>query len=70
VHTLKKVINSASDLKAMPETDKWPIPQLIEGEHYYLEAGLMVFTERYHLVRGYCCGSLCRHCPYGHENVE
>lgn len=29
----------------------------------------MVFTERYHLRRGVCCGSGCRHCPYGHEKV-
>jgi hypothetical protein len=24
----------------------------------------MVFTEAYHLRRGYCCHSDCRHCPY------
>jgi hypothetical protein len=35
----------------------------------YVENGLMVFTEAYHLKRGYCCGNACRHCPYGHENV-
>jgi hypothetical protein len=28
-----------------------------------------VFTEAYHLRRGRCCGSRCRHCPYGHVNV-
>ncbi|HEU4743322.1 MAG TPA: DUF5522 domain-containing protein, partial [Meiothermus sp.] len=22
---------------------------------------------RYHLRRGYCCGSRCRHCPYPKE---
>jgi hypothetical protein len=32
---------------------------------YYLENGLVVFTETYHLKRGYCCKSGCRHCPYG-----
>lgn len=32
---------------------------------YYLENGLVVFTEAYHLKRGYCCKSGCRHCPYG-----
>ena len=37
---------------------------LLEGEDYYLERGLLVFTARYHLRRGYCCGSGCRHCPY------
>jgi hypothetical protein len=40
--------------------------QLKEGEDYYLnEQGLMVFTARYHLKRGYCCQNGCRHCPYG-----
>jgi len=36
---------------------------------YYFENGLMVMTEAFHLKRGYCCGSKCRHCPYEHENV-
>ena len=36
---------------------------------YYFENGLMVMTEQYHLKRGACCGSKCRHCPYNHENV-
>jgi iron complex transport system substrate-binding protein len=31
--------------------------------------GLRVFTAYGHQVRGYCCGSNCRHCPYEHENV-
>ncbi|MDN4166292.1 DUF5522 domain-containing protein [Cytophagales bacterium LB-30] len=31
---------------------------------FYWEGGFMVFTEAYHLKRGYCCGSGCRHCPY------
>lgn len=36
----------------------------IEGIHYYKENGMVVFTENYHMVRGECCGSKCRHCPY------
>jgi len=36
----------------------------VEGEDYYLEGGLMVFTERFLLRRGFCCESGCRHCPY------
>jgi len=32
---------------------------------YYIENGFYVFTEKYHLQRGYCCKSGCRHCPYG-----
>lgn len=35
-----------------------------EGTHYYLEEGRVVFTEKYHLDRGYCCGTGCRHCPF------
>ncbi|WP_323756859.1 DUF5522 domain-containing protein [Roseivirga sp.] len=27
----------------------------------------MVFTEKYHLKRGYCCKNGCRHCPYGYK---
>lgn len=42
---------------------------LVEGEDFYWENGLFVFTETYHRKRGYCCGSGCRHCPFGHANV-
>ena len=45
--------------------------ELIEGIHYYLnEEGLMVLTEKYHLLRGYCCGNCCLHCPFNYENVS
>jgi hypothetical protein len=37
----------------------------IEGLHYYREGNYTVFTELYHLLRGYCCGNGCRHCVYG-----
>ena len=40
------------------------MPEL-EPEDFYYENGLMVFTEAYHLKRGQCCKSGCRHCPYG-----
>jgi hypothetical protein len=44
--------------------------ELIEGVHYYInEDGYIVFTERYHKERGYCCGMGCLHCPYHYENV-
>ncbi|MBK8847713.1 MAG: hypothetical protein IPO27_14685 [Bacteroidetes bacterium] len=36
-----------------------------EKDDYYLTPeGYVVFTEKYHLKRGYCCQSNCRHCPY------
>ncbi|AWW75203.1 hypothetical protein CD351_12270 [Erythrobacter sp. KY5] len=41
------------------------------GERKYTDpdTGYVVFTRLAHLERGECCGSACRHCPYGHENV-
>ena len=38
---------------------------LRDGEDFYWEDGLMVFTAAYLTRRGYCCRSGCRHCPYG-----
>jgi len=42
----------------------------IEGIHFYKEKNFLVFTEKYHLQRGYCCGNGCRHCPYKYEKVQ
>lgn len=43
---------------------------LKEGEDfYYNESGLLVFTEKYHTRKGYCCGNGCKHCPYNYESV-
>lgn len=40
---------------------------LAPGDYYFSEEGYLVFTEQYHLKRGYCCQSGCRHCPYGNS---
>ena len=38
----------------------------LNPEDFYMTTeGFMVFTEAYHLKRGYCCKNGCRHCPYG-----
>ena len=43
---------------------------LIEGEDYYMnEAGYVVFTAKFHLKKGFCCGNGCIHCPFDHVNV-
>jgi len=55
--TAKEALNNKA--KELPKTCK-----LIEELDYYLEDGKYVFTKWYHLKRGYCCGSGCRHCPY------
>jgi hypothetical protein len=42
-----------------------PAPPLPPREdEFYMEGECVVFTAKYHLRRGYCCGSACRHCPY------
>lgn len=33
------------------------------------DQGLRVFTHEYLLLRGYCCGNGCLHCPYDYRNV-
>lgn len=42
------------------------------GQLNYVDpaTGYMVFTQLAHLQRGQCCGSACRHCPYGQINVK
>lgn len=43
-----------------------------EGRTTYVDpaTGYVVMTELAHRRRGRCCGSGCRHCPFGHEAVE
>jgi len=39
-----------------------------KNEDYYInENGYRVFTEKYHLKRGFCCKNGCKHCPYGYN---
>jgi hypothetical protein len=45
-------------------------PSALEPGDYYMEGPNLVFTAAYHLKRGSCCGSGCRHCPYGFAGAE
>jgi len=40
-----------------------------DQDFYYDENGYVVFTEAYHIAKGYCCGHGCRHCPFEYESV-
>ncbi|CAF0930016.1 unnamed protein product [Adineta steineri] len=44
----------------------------LDARNTYIDPAtkLKVLTRYAHLQRGKCCGSQCRHCPYGHINVE
>jgi hypothetical protein len=54
----------------MTGSDDNAAPPTLTQEDFYFENGLMVFTEAYHLKRGYCCKSGCRHCPYRQTRTE
>ena len=41
-----------------------------DEELYYLENGRVVFTPKYHIERGYCCGNGRRHCPYHPKHIK
>lgn len=50
-----------------------PQPAIKPDAHqpdYYFDGSLLVYTAAYHLKRGHCCGSGCRHCPYEPRHVE
>jgi hypothetical protein len=59
-----KEMNEPKDETA--DAEEAEVRPLVEGEDYYLEGGLLVFTAAFLLRRGYCCESGCRHCPYGY----
>ena len=50
-------------LDAKPQIDTEAFDAL-RPEDFYMDGSYMVFTAAYHLRRGYCCNSDCRHCPY------
>jgi hypothetical protein len=55
----------------MPPDEPQPVTKPATDEpDYYFEHGLLVYTAAFHLNRGSCCGSGCRHCPYEPKHVE
>ena len=40
------------------------VSRKLSPSDFYIEDGKYVFTEEFHLKRGFCCDSGCRHCPY------
>ena len=39
--------------------------KLADEDFYKSKDGFIIFTKKYHLKRGFCCKSGCKHCPYG-----
>lgn len=52
---------------AAPDPPSEPAPPAasdLQPGDAYMDGPYLVFTAQYHLRRGYCCNSGCRHCPY------
>ena len=60
---MSKDLNELDELRS--EHTESAEEELQEGHDYYMDGPYLVFTAAYHLKRGYCCASRCRHCPYG-----
>lgn len=60
---LSKASRALRDNSFMASDSPTPPPALAPEDFYY-EGPYLVFTEAYHLKRGYCCNSGCRHCPW------
>jgi cob(I)alamin adenosyltransferase len=58
--------------EVVPDIEDLHFQALKLGSRTYIDPGteFTVFTELSHLKRGTCCGNICRHCPYGLENVR
>ncbi|WP_143100728.1 DUF5522 domain-containing protein [Spirosoma endophyticum] len=67
---LKNTVSSTDAQNPMPSSKQKKIPGLANDDYYYTPEGFVVFTATYHLKRGYCCRSGCRHCPYGFKKKE
>ena len=48
------------DIKTSTEGES----EQLSPSSFYIEDGKYVFTEVFHIKRGYCCGNFCRHCAY------
>ena len=77
-HRVASLIRSAGSCRVPPPP---ALPVDIEALHVKMCAdkrntyadpatGYTVFTAYAHVNRGVCCGSACRHCPYGHFNTD
>ena len=52
----------------MSDFSKFNKQNKLNKEDYYIGSeGYIVFTEKYHLKRGFCCKSGCKHCHYGYD---
>lgn len=46
------------------------VKKLVKDIDYYVENNRVIFTEKFHIDRGQCCGNGCRHCPYRPKHIK
>ena len=62
--------NTESSKSEDSEWDSLPSEEPEGADDYYTnEDGFVVFTAKYLLERGYCCGNGCKNCPYDYKAV-
>ncbi|KAL3871278.1 hypothetical protein ACJMK2_039285 [Sinanodonta woodiana] len=78
----QSAVNDTNSWEALVQYDKLsPLERIIHEKHlaavkagklFYTDptTGYQVMTRLVHMNRGRCCGNACRHCPYGHANVD
>jgi hypothetical protein len=60
----------SSKSKALQGREVPPPEGFREADDYYFnDDGFVVFTAKYLLDRGYCCGNGCKNCPYDYKAV-
>jgi len=62
---ITKLINTSSQQDIIAMASQYRSDEkLLSGIDYLIEDNNWVFTQWYHLKRGYCCGNACKNCPY------
>jgi hypothetical protein len=61
---MRNKVSVKSNKIQKPNENKEGVSRKLSPSDFYIEDGKYVFTEKFHLKRGFCCNSICRHCPY------
>ena len=73
VHPLRisRVARKMRSALLSPDLEELHLVACAAGQETYVDpaSGYTVFTAFAHWKRGKCCGSACRHCPFGHVNA-
>ena len=71
IYEVYKALASGKAVELHPEIEELHKLACENGNKFYLDpaTSFRVMTSAAHRIRGTCCGSKCRHCPFDHVNV-